>query len=174
MSTEAFRGTYHQKVDSKARVSIPHRMRRKLDLESLVSPDDPKTRIVMVYGGSGRNYVECYSVAGAEALAADIEMMPMGSEDRQLAERDLFMMSVTVEIDDDGRFVLPPPVRKKMGFRPDDLEKGGMASFAGVSNRIKLYRYEVLEAELEALENAEQEDDYVDPLARVSKYKTGR
>ncbi len=170
MSTEAFRGTFHQKVDSKARVSIPAALRRKLDLEDPVTSDAPKTRIVMVYGGRKRNFVECYTIAGAEALAADIDAMPMG-DDRLRSERDLLMHTATVEIDDDGRIVLPPQVRKKMGFVGDDLEKGGMASFAGVSNRFKLYRQEVLEAELAALDDDEGEDSE-DPLVRVGKYKT--
>lgn len=172
MSIEAFRGTFHQKVDSKARVSIPAALRRKLDLEDPVTADAPKTRIVMVYGGKTRNFVECYTIAGAEALAAEVDAMPMGSKDRLRAERDLIMLSATVEIDDDGRIVLPPPVREKMGFVGDDLEKGGMASFAGVSNRFKLYRQEVLAAELAAMDDEEEENDE-DPLVRVSKYKTG-
>lgn len=172
MSIEAFRGTFHQKVDSKARVSIPAALRRKLDLEDPVTADAPKTRIVMVYGGKSRNFVECYTIAGAEDLAAKVDAMPMGSKDRLRAERDLIMLSATVEIDDDGRIVLPPPVREKMGFSGDDLEKGGMASFAGVSNRFKLYRQEVLAAELAAMDDEEEEDDE-DPLVRVSKYKTG-
>ena len=170
MSIEAFRGTFHQKVDSKARVSIPAALRRKLDLEDPVSQDAPKTRIVMVYGGKKRNFVECYSIKGAEDLAADVENMPLGSRDRLRAERDLIMLSATVEIDDDGRIVLPQPVREKMGFFGDDLEKGGVASFAGVTNRFKLYRQDVWTAEMAAMDD-EDEDDDEDSLARVAKYK---
>lgn len=171
MSTEAFRGTFHQKVDSKARVSIPAALRRKLDIEDPVTADAPKTRIVMVYGGKNRNFVECYTIAGAEVLAAEVGAMPMGSKARLRAERDLIMLSITVEIDDDGRIVLPPPVREKMGFVGDDLEKGGMASFAAVSNRFKLYRQEVLQAELAAMYDDEEDDDE-DPLVNVDRYKS--
>ena len=171
MSTERFRGVFHQKVDSKARVSIPAALRRKLDLEDPVSQDAPKTRIVMVYGDKKRNFVECYTIRGAEELAADVENMPLGSKDRLRAERDLIMMSITVEIDDDGRIVLPQPVREKMGFRGDDLEKGGVASFAGVTNRFKLYRQEVWTAEMAAIDDDDDEDDE-DSLVRVAKYKT--
>jgi MraZ protein len=172
MSTEAFRGTFHQKVDSKARVSIPADLRRKLNLEDPVTQDSPKTRIVMVYGGRRRNFVECYTVAGAAELAADIENMPLGSKDRLRAERDFIEDSQTVEIDDDGRIVLPPPVREKMGFGAADLDGGAMATFAAATNRFKLYRMDVWKAERVALEDDEDEDEDADPLARIAKYKT--
>ena len=172
MSTEAFRGTFHQKVDSKARVSIPAALRRKLDVEDPLTTDAPKTRIVMVYGGRRRNFVECYSIEGAAQLAADVENMPLGSRDRMRAERDFIEDSQTVEIDDDGRIVLPPSVREKMGFGTGDLDAGAVATFTGATNRFKLYRVDVWKAERAALEEDDDEDDDLDPLARIAKYKT--
>lgn len=171
MSTEPFRGTFHQKVDSKARVSIPGDFRGKLSSESPVAQNTPKTRIVMVYGGRKRKFVECYTIAGAAILAADIENMPEGSKDRLKAERDFIEDSQTVEIDDDGRIVLPPAIREKMGFGPGDLDEGAMATFAAATNRFKLYRSDVWKAERTALEDDEDEEDDVDPLARIAKYK---
>jgi len=172
MSTEAFRGTFHQKVDSKARVSIPAALRRKLDLEDPVSLDFPKTRIVVVFGGRKRSFVEGYSIEGAAQLAADIENMPLGSRDRLRAERDFIEDSHTVEIDDDGRIVLPPAVREKMGYGAGDLEAGTTATFTGATNRFKIYRQEVWKAERAALEEDDDEDEDEDPLARIARYKT--
>ena len=172
MSTETFIGTFHQKVDSKARVSIPADFRRKLNLEDPVTADAPKTRMVMVYGGRKRRFVECYTIAGHSKLAADIENMPLGSKDRLRAERDFIEDSQKVEIDDDGRIVLPPPVREKVGFGAGDLEAGAVATFAAATNRFKLYRSEVWKAERAALEEDEDEDDDVDPLARIAKYQS--
>jgi DNA-binding transcriptional regulator/RsmH inhibitor MraZ len=98
--------------------------------------------------------VECYSRVGADALAAKIEAMELGSPERGRAERDLISRSVMIEVEPDGRIVLPIKVREKMGFAGDDLAGGGEASFAGFTNRFKLYRREVYEAEL-----AEDDDD---------------
>jgi MraZ protein len=154
---EAFRGEFYQKVDGKARVSIP--------------ADDPQkgekggARLVMVYGGKARNFVECYSKQGADQLAADIEAMEMGSPERVRAERDLISRSVMVEVDADGRIVLPPRVREKMGFA-GDLAGDAEAAFAGFTNRFRLYRREVYDAEL-----AEDEDDDIDPLTLVGRHK---
>ncbi len=160
MVSEAFRGEFYQKVDSKARVSIPAAFRRILEAEDPSSPEFPRPRVYMVYGGKSRNFVECYSKSGADALAAKIEAMELGSPDRDLAERDLISRSVMVEIEPDGRIVLPVKVRAKMGFAPDD--SAGEAAFAGFTNRFKLFRREVYEAE-------DEDDDGIDPLTRVGR-----
>jgi MraZ protein len=154
MVSEAFRGEFYQKVDSKARVSIPAAFRRILEAEDPASAEFPRARAYLVYGGKSRRFVECYSKAGADALAARIEAMELGSPERDRAERDLI-----------SRIVLPAKVREKMGFVGDDLTSGGEAAFAGYTNRFKLYRREVYEAELAE----DDEDDTVDPLALVGR-----
>lgn len=161
MVSEAFRGEFYQKVDSKARVSIPAAFRRILEAEDVTNAES-RPRVYMVYGGKSRNFVECYSRAGADALAAQINTMELGSAERDRAERDLISRSVMVEIEPDGRIVLPQKVRAKMGFGPD--EATGEAAFAGHTNRFKLYRREIYDAE-----NADDDDDGVDPLALVGR-----
>ena len=52
-----------------------------------------------------------------------------------------------------------------MGFA-GDLAADSEAAFAGFTNRFRLYRREVYEAELEA-----EDDDDIDPLALVGKHK---
>lgn len=162
MAAEAFRGEFYQKVDSKARVSIPAAFRRILDVEDPVTEDSPRSRVYMVYGGKNRNFVECYSRKGADDLAAKIEAMDLGSPERDRAERDLISRSVMIEVEPDGRIVLPAKVRAKMGFAPDD--NAGEAAFAGFTNRFKLYRREVYDAEMEA-----EDDDDIDPLTLVGR-----
>jgi MraZ protein len=163
MATEAFRGEVHQKVDAKARVSIPAAFRRILEADDAAAGDRP--RLYMVYGGKSRRFVECYSKAGADDLAQKIEAMELGSPARERAERDLIARSAMAEIEPDGRIVLPAKVREKMGFGPADLASGGEAVFVGATNRFKLYRAEVYEAEMQD----EDDDDGVDPLALVGR-----
>jgi MraZ protein len=163
---EAFRGEFYQKVDAKARVSIPAAFRRILEADDPSTTESSRPRIYLVYGGKTRSFVEGYSKRGADQLAADIEAMEMGSPERVRAERDLISRSVMLEIEPDGRIVLPPKVREKMGFQGDDLAGGGEAAFAGFTNRFRLYRREVYDAEL-----AEDEDDDIDPLTLVGRHK---
>ncbi len=98
-------------------------------------------------------------------MAADIEAMDMGSPERTRAERDLISRSVMVEIEPDGRIVLPTRVREKMGFT-GDMPSSAEAAFAGFTNRFRLYRREVYDAELAA-----DEDDDIDPLTLVGRHK---
>ncbi|GLS86934.1 transcriptional regulator MraZ [Cypionkella aquatica] len=160
MASEAFRGEVYQKIDSKARVSIPAAFRRILEADD-PSENGSRPRVYMVYGGKNRNFVECYSKVGADILADKIEAMELGSPERDRAERDLISRSVMVEVEPDGRVVLPLKVRAKMGFGADDA---GEAVFAGYTNRFKLYRREVYDAEFN-----DDDDDGVDPLALVGR-----
>jgi MraZ protein len=162
---EAFRGEFYQKVDGKARVSIPAAFRAILNADDPQRTEKAGARLYMVYGGRSRTFVECYSRRGADQLAADIEAMEMGSPERIRAERDLISRSVMVEIDGDGRIVLPPRVREKMGFG-SEMPGEAEAAFAGFTNRFRLYRREVYEAEL-----AEDDDDDTDPLTLVGRHK---
>ena len=162
---EAFRGEFYQKVDAKARVSIPAAFRAILNADDPQKGEKGGARLYLVYGGKTRTFVECYSKRGADQLAADIEAMEMGSPERTRAERDLISRSVMVEIDADGRIVLPPRVREKIGFA-GDLPAEAEAAFAGFTNRFRLYRKDVYEDEL-----AEDDDDDIDPLTLVGRHK---
>lgn len=162
---EAFRGEFYQKVDAKARVSIPAAFRRILEAEDPQKGEKGGPRLCLVYGGKSRNFVECYSKAGADHLASLIEAMELGSPERNKSERDLVSRSAMIEIEPDGRIVLPPKVREKMGFLGNDLADGGEAAFAGFTNRFKLYRKEVYDAELAK----DDDDDDVDPLTLVGR-----
>ena len=162
---EAFRGEFYQKVDSKARVSIPAAFRRILETDDPERPDASRARVYLVYGGKNRNYVEGYSKAGADALAAQIEEMEIGSKARDRAERDLVSRSVLVEIEPDGRFVLPVKVREKVGLVGPEFASGGEVAYAGTTNRFRLYRRDVYDAENEE----DDEDEDIDPLALVGR-----
>lgn len=140
--SEAFRGEFTQKVDGKARVSIPAAFRRVLEAGD---PDSTRKRIVIVYGDERRKFAECYTVAGAQRLEAMIRKLPLGSPQRRLLERNVITLSVTVEIDDDGRIVLPPKVREKTGLSASDA---GEAVFAGALDTFQIWKPETYEAEI--------------------------
>jgi MraZ protein len=166
-----FRGEYYQKVDAKARVSIPAVFRRALEAEDPPSPEYPRPRVYMVYGGKTRQFVECYSKQGMDLVTAQILSMDMDSKDRIKAERDMIQRSVVVEVEPDGRIVLPPKVREKMGLTIDDLAKGTEAAFAGQGDRFEMYRRDTFDA-LAAAED--DDDDDVDPRARIGRHLKGR
>lgn len=146
--SDAFRGEFTQRVDGKARVSIPAAFRRVLEAGD---PDSTRKRIVMVYGDTRRKYTECYTMAGAAALEEKIKGLPLGSDRRRILERNMITLSVTVEIDDDGRIVLPPKVREKCGLAPEDVAKGAEAVFAGALDTFQIWKSGVYDDEIRRL-----------------------
>ena len=121
---EAFRGEFYQKVDSKARVSIPAAFRRILEAEDPASAEFPRPRVYMVYGGKARNFVECYSKAGADALAAKIEAMELGADTLVYDRADQKEWGFGGQTTDDGRYLLQA--------QPYDIEKRALATSEGL------------------------------------------
>ncbi len=171
--SETFRGEYYQKVDSKARVLIPAAFRRVLDAGATRTPDSPRTRMVIVYGGKGRQHCECYSMAGADTLAAWVETIPLGSKERIKTERDLITRSATVEVDEDGRIVLPGQVREKLGLTPEMIKDGIESVLAGSTDRFGLWRADTYRAFHDAEDEDDDGDDALTVLGRFPKPRPG-
>jgi len=165
---EAFRGEFYQRVDAKGRVSIPAAFRRILEADDPQPADPPRPRVYMIYGGANRNFVECYTKAGADALAEEIRRMDEGSDAREQVEFDLLACSVMVEVEPDGRIVLPPRVREKIGLAGADFA-GDDAAFQGRANRFRLYRRDTYEAAVAQRPNAG-----LDALALLGRAKKER
>ena len=166
--TEAFRGEFYQRVDAKGRVSIPAAFRRILEADDPQAVDPPRPRVYMIYGGINRDFVECYTKAGADALAEEINLMDEGSDEREQAEFDLLACSVMVEVEPDGRVVLPPRVREKIGLAGIDFA-GDDAAFQGRSNRFRLYRKDSYE-----MAKAQRPKPAADALALIGEAKKRR
>jgi MraZ protein len=155
---EAFRGEVNQRVDGKARVSIPAAFRRVLEAGDPTFPETPRPKLVMVYGDERRQFVECYSILEMRRVEAMIARLPKGAPRRRFLERNLITLSATVEVDDDGRIVLPQKVREKIGLSAEDLAAGAEATFAGALETFQLWKRESYEAEIAAQSAAEFEE----------------
>ena len=165
--SEAFRGEFNQKVDGKARVSIPASFRRVLEAGAPAAAEGGRPKLVMVYGGPDRQFVECYTIAEMKRVEARIRRIPTGTPQRRFMERNLVTLSQTVEVDDDGRIVLPPKVREKIGLDGDDLKSGADAIFAGTLETFQIWKRARYDADLDAQAEIELEvlPDGVDMLS---------
>lgn len=148
---ETFRGEFYQKVDAKARVSIPAPFRRVLESGDNAKP----ARVVIVYGGK-RKYLECWTMSDMARMEQRINRMSIGSPERRYLERNMITLSQTVEVDVDGRIVLAPKAREKLGM--DDLAGGDEAVFAGTLDRFQIWRRATYEAELAEIDDFALED----------------
>lgn len=121
-----FKGSPDQRIDAKGRVSIPADFRKIAeqcdpDYRAPVKPAENQAetkghpaRLTLVYGEPDQPFLECYSVQGMADIAARIDRMDIGSDDREDAELHYYSHSTDVEIDADGRIVLPLDLRDKL------------------------------------------------------------
>jgi MraZ protein len=165
---ERFLGEIYLKVDAKARVSIPADFRAILKDDDPAAPDSSRPRLYMVYGGPMRTFVECYSKRVFEDLAADIESMEEGDA-RDDAELNLVTRSVKVDVEPDGRLVLPQKVREKIGLADEVPDKAEIV-FAGKSDRFLIYRRDIYDAKFGNSAKVEN-PDAPDPRKLVSMHK---
>ena len=72
--------------------------------------------------------------------------IPIGKQKAAL-ELAFVTRSAEVEIDEDGRLVLPAKVRERMGVTPEVLSSGFTAAFAGKLDRFELWLGDTYDAE---------------------------
>lgn len=155
-----FRGEFHQKVDSKGRVSIPALFRRVVEAADPDWSDGQRPNLVIVYGDHRRKYLECYTIEAIDEIDRQIDELPRGSIERKMLERLFHGQSHPTQVDEDGRIVLPQKLREKIGLE-------GEAFFIASGDRFHLWRPETYEAEEVARTEAwlEEFPEDFDPLS---------
>lgn len=151
---EAFRSEFEQKIDAKGRVSVPADFIRVLKAgDPSLSAEKPRPGLVLVYGGN-KPCVQGYTISAMARITRGIERMPNGDPRKALLQRTYATQSMQVEVGDDGRIVLPPKARGRIGLA--DLKDGAETVFAGVLDRFEIWHRPDYEAEVAALAAASQ------------------
>jgi len=135
--SEAFKSHFPQKVDSKARVSIPAAFRRVLEAGDPNYSATSRPRVAIVYGHDERDYLECFTINDMRRLERRIRRMPTGDKRRGFLAHNVITLSTEIEIDDEGRIVLPAPAREKIGMAA--LKDGAEAVFAGTVDAFRIW-----------------------------------
>ncbi|SMY07705.1 cell division protein MraZ [Flavimaricola marinus] len=164
----SFTGEYPQKVDGKGRMSIP------ADFRGVLESRDPKwtsglaPRLVLQYADTLKDHLRVYAIDEIERIRAGIERLPSGINKRGLAH--LYMaQTVTMEVDKDGRIVLPIRLRQKLG-----LEEGEV-TFLGYGSYFEIWRTETFSG-TKAMEIGnwiEAMDPDFDPLSLIDALPEG-
>lgn len=115
-----FRGSFHQKVDSKGRVSIPASFRRVVEAGDPDWTEGLRPNLVIVYGLDSQKRLDCYTLNGIEDIEERIDLMQPGSPERETLELTFHGHAADVQIDEDGRIVLPQRLRDKLGLEPNE------------------------------------------------------
>lgn len=123
-----FVGEYTFKVDGKGRMSIPADYRRELEACDLQRPNENRPRIAIV-ATPNKSHLECHSYDDFRRMAADIANMDRGSMQRRILERMVLGATTFVEVEPDGRLVLPQKLREKIGLSSEALFLGQGETF---------------------------------------------
>lgn len=143
-----FRGTETVKVDGKGRMSIPARFRRTFDAgdPAFESNNTGRTQLVAVYGPESWNWIELYTIDAIDEIDAQIDGLVRGSPERRWLEQLMNGQSVDLEIDREGRLVLPLKLREKLG-----LGENTESVFQSRGDYIQVFHPDVQPADGEAL-----------------------
>ena len=127
-----FRGEAENKVDAKGRISIPAPFRRILEEGDPDWSSDLNPNLVIVYGRRNRKCLEGYSLRSIEIVDNLISNLPRYSNEREILERLLNSQSVQVQLDENGRIILPLKLRKLV-----DIESTAM--FVGMGEKFQIW-----------------------------------
>lgn len=158
-----FTGEHHQKVDGKGRMSVPADFRRVLEAEDPDWSPGQTPRAMLVYGKHLKNLLQVYSVQEFASIRENIYAMKRGSKERAMLQGLILGSSAKLDVDKDGRVVMPLKHREKLGLSEGELVFRGMGEF------FEIWKAETYEAEVGSKVDdwlAEMPDDF-DPMSML-------
>lgn len=116
-----FTGIYEHTIDKKGRTSMPARFRSELGAEAYISVGIDKNLVI-------------YSSAHFNAMAAEIGSLSLADPMARIYRRRMFNKAELIEIDANGRFIIP-------SFLRDELASEGLDKvvFAGSNDYIEIW-----------------------------------
>ena len=160
-----FTGEHTQKVDGKGRMSIPADFRRVLEAGDPDWTPGNNPRMYLLYGDHLKNELHGYTVDEFGALMAQINALPRGDARKKKLSHLFIGQSIKLDVDKDGRTVMPIRQRQKLGLQDGELY------FRGVGDHFEIWKAETFEAEVgHDLQDwlDEQPDDF-DPLSLLEE-----
>ncbi len=127
-----FRGRFTNKLDAKARVSVPAPFRARLAGEGLVLRRSPRLPCI-----------EAWPASAFEAVATPLSPLDQPSDDDDALAYALFADVVDITPDPEGRMVLPKELMEHAGL-------SGAVTFLGKINSFELWEPEAAEARIAA------------------------
>ena len=141
-----FRGESLHKVDLKGRVSVPAPFRRVLEDGDPEFKTGCNPNFVIVYGGVKTPCLEAYTIKSISIVDQLISKLPRFSREREILERFINTQSLYIQLDENGRIVLPPKLKAFIGLE-------GEAIFAGMGEKFQIWEPKKYESELKLLQD---------------------
>ncbi|MFN4057108.1 MAG: division/cell wall cluster transcriptional repressor MraZ [Roseinatronobacter sp.] len=137
-----FRGEFDLKVDAKGRVSIPSKFCRVIEACDPEWSEGKRANFVIVYGVENQCWLECHSVEGIREIEERIDLLQEGSPEHEDFVAKYISYAQDMQIDEDGRIVLPQKLRDRLG-----LDEDGRALFVSKGKHFEIWdraKYEAL------------------------------
>jgi MraZ protein len=132
-----FRGRFEHTIDSKGRLSIPAKFREALGEE--------KTLVLTSFD----NYLTAFPLSAWRAIEDRIRANPTFKQDTRDFLRHIYSSAEDVEIDPQGRVLLPQPLRQRVGI-------GREVVIIGVMDQVEIWDKVRWEAKQAAAPSPEQ------------------
>ena len=100
-------------------------------------------RMYLLYGSHLINQLHGYTVDEFNAVVAQINALKRGSEEKDMLSRLIIGQSIMLEVDKDGRTVMPIAQRKKLGLTDGEL------CFTGLGDHFEIWKAETYTTEVE-------------------------
>ncbi len=113
-----FMGQYNHTIDAKGRLIVPAKYREQLG-----------EAFVITNGNDG--CLNIYTEEAWEAVLEKLQLLP-NSRDKRVLTRKLVSQANTVEVDKQGRILIPPALRDHAGLTKDVI-------FAGANEKIEVW-----------------------------------
>lgn len=138
----SFTGEYTQKVDGKGRMSIPADFRRVLEAGDPDWTPGLNPRLYLLYGDHLKNELHGYTVNEFAVVVDQINALPRGSDRKKKLSRLIIGQSIKLEMDKDGRTVMPIKQRQKLGITEGELQ------FSGLGDHFEIWKAETYTEEV--------------------------
>lgn len=128
-----FLGKYEYKIDTKGRVAIPPKYRGQF-----------AEGIVLTKGFD--RCINAYPSRAWKQFSESFNTLPPGRSKSRRIDRFLFASAFSLELDDQGRILLPPPLREWAGIKEN-------MTIAGVNTYLEIWGEELWDEEQARMED---------------------
>ncbi len=148
-------------------MSIPSDFRRVLEANDPAWTEGLNPSLYLLYGEHLKDRLEAYTVSAfdgiAEAIMAIRPTTPEANQRKQMSQRLILGLSVRLEVDKDGRIVMPIRQRQKLGLTE------GEVVFSGVGDHFEIWAAITYEEKVAAETRAflEAQGENFDPMTLI-------
>lgn len=146
-------------------MSIPADFRRVLEAGDPDWAPGLSPRMYLLYGDHLKNELHGYTVEEFSAVIAQINAMKRGSPNKKKLSHLYIGQSIKLDVDKDGRTVMPIKQREKLGLKDGELY------FRGVGDHFEIWKSETFTEEVGAnlMDWLDEQGEDFDPLSLLDE-----